>query len=109
MVAAMTRVERDANMCQRYKDGATMEEIRRETGLSRQRVQQILRQNGLHKSDRKVTSDRDDFLGLNLSKPVKAALRKEAQRRGVSMSALSSDVLKDMLKCCGYPVEANSV
>jgi hypothetical protein len=45
-----------------------------------------------------VKSDRDEFLGINISEADKTALREEAARRGISMSALTADLIKDMLK-----------
>lgn len=51
--------------------------------------------------------NRDEFLGVNLSEEVKAALRAEAARREISMSALTYETLKDMLAKLGYPIAAD--
>ena len=102
--------ERDIAICELYLSGKTLEEIGDVYGLRRQRVQQILKREGYDRTDRPVErSDRELFLGVNVSESVKAALREEAVKRGVSMSSITSDLLKEMLKACGYPLEAEQI
>ena len=64
-------------------------------GLKRQRIKQIVVTAGIWRE--RLPPDRDEFLGVNLSEDDKEALRREAARRGVSMSALTSDLIKEML------------
>lgn len=91
-------VERNTEICRLYVEGATLQEVGEGFKLSRERVRQILRKNGVYKKDRAVEkSGRDEFLGVNITESDKAALREEASRRGLSMSALTSDLIKDML------------
>lgn len=101
--------ERNGAICRRYVAGATLQEVSQEFLLSRERVRQILRKAGVFKGDRLrpshlglrdgvvESSARDVFLGINISERDKVALRAEAERRGISMSALTSDLIKDML------------
>lgn len=100
--------ERDQHICHEYVDGAAIALLRLKYDLSAERVRQILRKAGVYNPQQQITTDREKFLGVNISEPVKTALKKEAERRGMSMSALTSDVLKDMLEACGYPVEVAS-
>ena len=90
--------ERNDLICQRYVAGATLQEVGRAFHISNERVRQILRKAGVFKTDRrKEVSDRDVFLGVNVSEADKVALRAEAERRGMSMSMLTSDLIKEML------------
>jgi hypothetical protein len=103
VVAAVTRHERNAVICLLYKAGQTAEEIGRTVNLSKQRVGQILKSNGLARSDRRADGpNRAEFLGINVATKVKAALLEEAIKRKVSMSALASEALSDVLSECGY-------
>lgn len=100
--------DRNARLIERYKSGEPLEDLCAAFQLTRGRIYQILKEAGVPK-ERFGPEGRDQFLGVNLSEPVKDALRAEASRRGVSMSTLSSDLLRDMLLCCGYPLEAEKV
>lgn len=92
-------MERNEVICSRYTSGETLQDIATSLKLSRERVRQILRKHGVFKKDRPVErSDRDEFLGVNISEADKLALKEEASRRGISMSALTADLIKDMLK-----------
>lgn len=44
-----------------------------------------------------ITTDRDVFLGVHLTLETKESLRKEAERRKVSMSFLVSSIIEDWL------------
>ncbi len=89
-------------------EGKTLEECGQKFGITRERVRQILRKNGIFKAKKTqkvglntkgvVEEGRDVFLGINISESDKRALREEAERRGISMSRLSSDLLKGMLE-----------
>lgn len=90
--------ERNEEICRLYVSGLTLNQCGDIFKLSHERVRQILRKAGVFKRDRAVErSDRDEFLGVNLTEADKDALRAEAERRGVSMSSLTSDLIKDML------------
>lgn len=95
----MSNVERDVEICRLYRGGWSINRIAKEKGLSRPRVQQILRSNDVKRSDRPQPprGDRDEFLGVNISEADKTALRQEAERRGLSMSALTAELIKEML------------
>lgn len=99
--------ERDQHICEEYSHGDSIALLCLKYDLSHGRVRQILRKAGVY-TNHQVTTDREKFLGVNISEPVKTALKQEAERRGMSMSALTSDVLKEMLEACGYPVEVAS-
>ncbi len=93
--------ERDAEICQMYVAGQLIKEIADAHKLTTQRVLQILRHNQLTRKDRIKKKVRDEFLGVNLSEPVKKALRKEALRQGISMSQLTADWIEDAVKRVG--------
>lgn len=101
-------IERNSELLRRYAAGDALETLCQDFHLTRGRIYQILKEAGVPK-ERYGDSGRGQFLGVNLSEPVKDALRVEAARRGISMSALSSDLLRDMLLCCGYPLEAEKI
>lgn len=102
--------ERNDEICKLYTvDGMTTQQCAERFKISRERVRQILRKRGIYKKDRaeqKIlglrngvveSTARDEFLGVNLSESDKLALRAEAERRGISMSMLTSDLIKEML------------
>jgi len=45
---------------------------------------------------------RDEFLGVNLTESVKRSLKDEAEKRGLSMSNLTSKTITEMLVSLGY-------
>lgn len=90
------RRARDAEICQRYLSGLSLAESGRPFGIGRQRVKQIVQAAGVWRAAKK-TNGRDEFLGVNISEEDKQALREEAARRGLSMSALTADLIRDML------------
>lgn len=99
---AMTEDERKTRMTQRntaicmyYTEGHKLSECASRFKLGRQRVLQILQNAGVWKPY--VKGDRTKFLGISVSEEQKAALQREAVRRGISMSALTADLIKDML------------
>lgn len=105
---------RDVEICRLYignkgQPGLTLQALGERFHISRERVRQILRRENVFKKDRHIElSGRDQFLGINITEPVKLALREEAQRRGVSVSALSSETLSDMLAALGYLTETHA-
>ena len=103
------KTERNAELVSRYLAGDSTEELQTMFKITRARIYQILKEAGISPERQQNADGRDQFLGVNLSEPVKDALRAEAQRRGLSMSALTSGMLRDMLVACGYPLEAEKV
>lgn len=106
------KLERNKELVQRYLAGEPISVLRADYRLTRGRIFQILKQSGVAPTRQPRQSsavNRDQFLGVNLSESVKDALRAEAERRGISMSALSSEMLKEMLITCGYPLEAEKI
>lgn len=89
--------QRNEDICQRYMAGETLQAIGDRFRISRMRVKQIVKKAGLWRK-RAEKSDRDAFLGVNVTSDVKDALRTKADERGVSMSRLTSDALDAMLK-----------
>lgn len=92
-----SRTERNTRICQQYIDGDTVTAISAAFNLSRDGIYRILRDAGIQRRT-KPSNGRDEFLGVNLSEETKRGLRQEAERRGVSMSMLTSDVLSEMLQ-----------
>lgn len=93
----MSNTDRDDQICRLYAAGATLEYLGSVYTLSRQRIQQIVMKAGIFRGTVQ-RSDREEFLGVNVTRDDKKALLREAHRRGLSMSALTSDMIKEMLK-----------
>lgn len=104
----MKHNERDADIMRRYTSGEPIQSLCTTYNLTRGRIYQILK--GVRKERRDSPQvPRDMFLGINVSESVKDALLIEANRRGISMSSLSSKTLREMLLACGYTLEAESI
>lgn len=84
-------VDRDAQICQLYKDGESLVAIGKRFSLSRARVQQILRREGVWK--RHQRTDRDQVVGVRVKVQTKERLRDQAAERGISIAKHASDVL----------------
>lgn len=90
--------ERNAAICKMYLEGETLAACGKRFGLKRQRIKQIVKDAGIWREyHRPPPNGRDEFLGVNISESDKIALRKEAKRRGLSMSALTADLISEML------------
>ena len=100
--------ERDADLIRRYLGGEPIENLCSEYFLTRSRIYQILKNAGVPKKTR-YGNKRDQVIGVNLTEEVKDVLRAEAARRGLTVSTLSSDLLREMLIACGYKLEAEKV
>lgn len=110
----MKTPERDASICSLYKSGSTLVQLGERFHLSRERIRQIVKKSGLGKEDRKTANSNDEndpaeFLGVNIPKDIKRALRKEAQKQGLSMSSMTAKTLREMLKACGYKLQGNKI
>lgn len=101
----MNKTERDDKIVAQYVEGMQVQNIASRHGLSRIRIHQILRKRAV---PRRIAAP-DEFLGINLTEPIKDALRVEANKRGITMTRLSASALKQMLIACGYPLEAKEV
>lgn len=102
--------DRDTQIAEAYVAGSTLQELADQHKVTRSRIQQILRKAGITKLDRHTEEAPPDiFLGVNVPEEVKEALRVEARLKGVSMSALTSETISDMLRERGYPLEAKQV
>jgi len=105
----MMNQERDEKICQMYINGTSVRECSEKFLISLERVRQILRKADVFPVDQKTEiglieglifvedSSRNEFLGVNISMSTKNALKKKADRCGVSMSRLASDTLDEML------------
>lgn len=89
----LARLKRDTAICEQYLNGMTLEECGRLYKLRRQRIKQIVKAAGLWRPRTVTVSDRNEFLGVNLSGTDKIALKLEADRRGLSMSALTAELI----------------
>lgn len=95
---ASRNAERDTEICRLYRDEhLTLEQCGKRFELSRSRIKQILKENGVQPNPRQA-SGRDEFLGVSVTEEDKVALRDEALRRGSSMSKLTSDMLRELLE-----------
>jgi hypothetical protein len=91
--------ERDAQIVDRYKKGHTQAQLASFFGVTRTRINQILRKAGVSYNDspRKVRGDRYGFVGSNITKEMKRRLQDESRRTGKSMSRLLEDALETRL------------
>lgn len=103
----MNKMERDDTIVAQYVEGMQVQNIASRHGLSRIRIHQILRKRDVPR--RIAAPSLEEFLGINLTEPIKDALRVEAHKRGITMTRLSAGALKQMLIACGYPLEAEAV
>ena len=55
-----------------------------------------------------LLTDRDEFIGSHVTWLVKEALQAEAQKRGISVSALIFTILRSKLKKLGHRVESTN-
>lgn len=106
----MTRKERNAFICQLYREGSTQEELANRFQRTKVRIGQILAGAGLVKEDRpKMKTERTGFVGVNLRPEVKTALRnhtenmsawiaetveRELEQQGVNLRPAVIDTLK---------------
>lgn len=106
-----TKTDRNTSICHLYKEGGlTLGQLGQRFHLSRERIRQIVKRAGLTKDDRTAAvSIADEFLGVNIPKDVKLALRKEAHKRGLSMSSVTAKTLREMLTSCGYKLQGNKI
>lgn len=85
-------VDREKEICELYRAGASLRDIGYHMRISHETVRKILRSHGISKEDRLVNrSERQAFVGVDLPKLWKHALRTEAAKRGVTMSALVTE------------------
>lgn len=56
-----------------------------------------------------ITSLRNEFIGGHTTKPVKEALKAEAQKQGLSVSAFLELAVVHKLRTCGYELELRIV
>lgn len=91
------RQQRNDLICRAYMVGISLAECGRPFGMTRQRVKQIVQEAGLWRTRPRTANNRDQYIGVNLSKEDKAALKAEAARLGVSISAMTSTWIKHRL------------
>jgi hypothetical protein len=101
----MSNEERNGQICALYKEGLTQVELGKRFGLSAFWIAYILKKAGITRDDRPVPPRRPKFTGIHLSEGVKEAMRQEAQRDGVSMSAFISALVVKELKERGINYE----
>jgi hypothetical protein len=89
---------RNAAICDLYLSGATLAACGKRFGLKRQRIKQIVQEAGIWREPiPHIPDGRDEFLGINISPEDKEALKAEAARTNTSMSALTSDWIRQKL------------
>lgn len=92
----LKRAERDMMICNLYLSGESVKEIGKLANLSRQRVYQIVRGAGVQKPET-AHLNREELVGVVMSEDDKRALRAEAEKKGVSMSKWTLDLIKEKL------------
>jgi hypothetical protein len=92
---ALRMEQRNKEICAFYVAGNDLAACASKFGLKRQRLKQLLEKAGVWRPYEK--SKRTKFLGVSLTDEDKVALREEADRDGMSMSALSSEWIRQKL------------
>lgn len=96
---ALKNAERDERICLRYQAGESLASLSERFGVTAQRVWQILRRKGIFVAGRDgARTGRTAFLGVTISRDVKAALKREADEKGISVSALVSSKVRQAVK-----------
>lgn len=101
--------ERDELICSLYKEGHTQADLATRFEVTEAWIGQILKKSGLTREDRPTPLKRTKFTGIHLSESVKEALRAEAKREGISMSAFISRLVSEELKGRGIDCEVTFV
>ena len=86
--------ERNTELCKLYTAGQTLDQLAATFSISKQRVRQIVIKGGVWKKK----TPRPEFLGVDVTKDVKDKLKDAADERGVSMSKLASDIIRNTLE-----------
>lgn len=95
----LKNAERDARICLRYQEGTSLEGLSKWYGVSAQRIWQILSRAGVFVARRDgARTDRTAFLGVTISRDTKDALKREADEKGISVSALVSSKVRQAAK-----------
>lgn len=95
----MTREEiadRNDDLCKYYVEGHTLDECAERFGFSSQWARKILQRKKIWRPQ--YIKNRTKFLGVNISEETKAALARQAEERGVSVSRLVSDHVDKLVK-----------
>lgn len=104
----MNQQERNQEIIDGYKAGATQDDLAAAHGITPARVWQILNRAGLTKRDRPSVSHKRDeqaFTGVLLPPEVKKALRQAAKADGKSMSAFVAELVRAKLEERGADFE----
>lgn len=96
-------------VCKMYRQGMSLRKIGEKLGYTGEGIRVALLRNGVTFADKKQSeiplNKADSFLGLFVEPDVKKALKEEAIRLDVSVSALTREPLRKMLIEKGYELE----
>lgn len=95
-----TTLTRDQQIVICYRAGNTLEQIATAFQLTSQRIQQILKENNVTRSDNPKTRSKElfAFIGVNVPKDIKAAVVAECRRNRRSISAYLLRLISDDLR-----------
>ncbi len=102
----MDNSARDIEIARRYRAGDTHEELAQRHQLTRIRIVQILKKAGItfaKDSPRAPRGDRYAYVGVNLTKALKAQLKERAARDKKSMSRFIEELIEARFKGGGTP------
>lgn len=92
------KTERDAKLLESYAILRSTVKVAAEFGITRHRVSQILKANGVQIVRTSVTKD-VEFLGVNIRKDTKQRLKEMVRKRGTgSLSDVVNTVLDEAVK-----------
>lgn len=90
------KLERNRMICAYYAQGHKLRQCATHFRLGRQRILQILQQEGAWVPY--VKMGRNKFLGVNVTERTKRKLKEKADEQGISVSRLASDTLDEMVR-----------
>lgn len=95
----MRPMTRDQEIVVCYRAGNSQHKIAETFGLTRGRVQQILKAAGITAADNPNTPDGDRraFIGCHVTPHMREAFEIEAKRRGRSMSGIAAELIEAFL------------
>ncbi len=95
-----TNLTRDNQIILCYRAGKSIDEIGKAFDLSKQRVQQILQENDVKRSDNPRTRSKElyAFIGVNCPKELKTQIVEKCRRNRRSISSYILRLIKDDFK-----------
>lgn len=96
------KTRRNIKLIKDYHTQKPIKDLLAHYGITRGRLYQILAENKDSPNRLPHRTNRDHFLGVEISESVKKALRRKARQEKISVSLLVSDILETVLSAVKY-------